>query len=349
MATVAAGFVTGMLSGVRRRGIDPGALLQAAGVDRRVLTDPGARIPAESYAALYNTVVRALDDEGFGIFATPLRLGTFEFLCRSLVGSAALGEALERAARFLRIVLPELRIAVIRRNDQAILEITETKALRARRDDPSRVFAFEWLLRLLHGLACWLVGRGIALDRVRFPYSRPLHAADYALVYTEHSEFGAERLEASFAERLLALPIRRDEADVAAFLEGAPGKISLLYRRDREMARSVRELLAAALPASPSFEEVARSLRLSPRTLHRRLHDEGSSFRMVKDALRRELALARLARTADSIAAIATELGYSEPSAFFRAFQQWTGEAPSAYRRRMKGSDPIIRPRSPTR
>ena len=85
------------------------------------------------------------------------------------------------------------------------------------------------------------------------------------------------------------------------------------------------------------LEEAARELHLSPRTLHRRLQDEGASFRAVKDALRRDLALARLARPGGNVARVAAELGYSEPSAFFRAFQGWTGEAPSAWRRRVLG------------
>jgi AraC-like DNA-binding protein len=89
-----------------------------------------------------------------------------------------------------------------------------------------------------------------------------------------------------------------------------------------------------SLAHAPAFEAVAAKLGLAPRTLHRRLRDEGTSFREIKAALRRELALARLERTRQSVADIAAELGYSEPSAFFRAFQGWTGEAPSAHRRR---------------
>lgn len=330
-ATVAAGFVSGMLSGLRARGLDPAPVLASVGLGTR---GRGGRVPIDRYAALYNAVVRALDDEGFGLFGAPLRPGTFEFLCRALMGSRDLGEALERAGRFLALVLPDLQVRLVREGAEARLEIAETRPLRARRADPCRVFAFEWLLRLLHGLACWLAGRGLALERVQFPYPRPSHAADYRLVYTERSSFSGEALVAAFDAALLDLPVRRDEAELAAFLDGAPGKITLLYRRDREMARGVREILAAALPRPVALEEAALALGLSPRTLHRRLHDEGSSFRAVKDALRRDLALARLGKTSDSVARIAADLGYSEPSAFFRAFQGWTGEAPSAWRRR---------------
>lgn len=335
-ATVAAGFVTGMLSGLGSRGVAPGPLLRAAGIPPSILRDRRARVPIGAYVALYNAVVRALDDEGFGLFAAPLRPGTFEFLCRATAGSATLGEALDRAARFLALVLPQLAVRVSRSRGVARLEIAERRRLRREAADPRRVFAFEWLLRLLHGLACWLAGRGIALQSVAFPFPRPDHAADYALVYTEHSTFDSPALLAAFDAALLDLPGVRSGADVDAFLEGAPGRISMLYRRDREMVRRVRELLANDLATAPAFEAMARALEVSPRTLHRRLAEEGSSFRAIRDELRRQRALAMVETTRKRIADIAAELGYSEPSAFFRAFHAWTGEAPSARRRRTR-------------
>jgi AraC-like DNA-binding protein len=343
-ATVAAGFVTGMVSGLQLRGVDPRPLLQAAGVTQECLSVRDARVPIAGYVALYNAVARHLDDEGFALFSSPMRGGSFEFLCRATMGSRDLGEALQRAARFLRVVLPDLAVETHHVGGSARLEIVEIRRLRPRRDDPCRVFAFEWLLRLLHGLSCWLVARSLPLREVHFPFSRPRHAADYALIYTEHSFFGAERLAAVMDEVLLELPVRRDEADLAAFLEGAPGKISVLYRRDREVARSVREALAGSLAQAPSLEEIAARLNMSSRTLHRRLREEGTSFRALRDGLRREVALDRLRKTKRSVADIASELGYSEPSAFFRAFQGWTGGAPSTYRKRR---GPTVIPPSP--
>jgi AraC-like DNA-binding protein len=336
-ATVAAGFVTGLVSGLRLRGIDPAPLLRSAGVAESSLADRDARVPIGGYVALYNAVARHLDDEGFGLFSTPMRAGSFEFLCRAVVGSRDLDEALRRAARFLRLVLPDLAVEIHRAAGAAgaaRVEIAEQRRPDRPPDDACRVFAFEWLLRLLHGLACWLVGRSLPLNEVHFPFPRPAQAADYALIYTEHSRFDCARLVAVLDEALLDLPVRRDEAELAAFLDGAPGKISMLYRRDREVARSVREALAGALAQAPSLEEIAARLNMSSRTLHRRLHEEGTSFRAVRDALRREIALDRLQKTTRSVADIAFELGYSEPSAFFRAFQGWTGGAPSTYRKR---------------
>lgn len=336
-ATVAAGFVTGMLAGMRQRGLDPAPLLAATGI---ALDGTGERVPLERYAALYNRIVAELGDEGLGLFSRPLVPGCFEFLCRGMLGAATLDEALERAARFLRLVLPDLALSLHRHAEHAELRIAETRALTDHPDAPARVFAFEWLLRLVHGVASWFAGRGLALDAVRFPYARPAHADDYALVYTEHSSFGGEVLSARFKRNLLDLPLRRDEAALAAFLDGAPGRITMLYRRDREMVLRVRDLLRAALPDNPTLEDVARGLHLSPRSLHRRLEEEGSGFRTIKDALRRDLALARLAKSRQPIADLAADLGYADPSAFYRAVVGWTGLSPERFRRQLAQAEP---------
>lgn len=335
-ASVAAGFVAGMLAGLRRQGRDPAPLLAAAGI-----ADIGAgqRVPVNAYAALYNLINQALDDEGFGLFAQPLRVGTFEFLCRSLLSAPHLAEALARASRFLRVVLPDLAVSSGCDADGGWLVIRETRALAATADDPARVFAFEWLLRLLHGLSCWLVGRGLMLDAVAFPYAAPTHADDYALIYTEHSSFGGTQLVARFQANLLDLPIRRDEAALGAFLQGAPGRLTTLYRRDREMVQRVRDALRDALPGSLAQGEVAARLHVSERSLHRRLAEEGTSFRAIKDALRRDLALARLAKSSDSVAQLAASLGYTDASAFYRSVVAWTGVSPSQYRKRLKASE----------
>ena len=337
-ATVAMGFVTGMLSGMAARGIGFGHLLQQAGIEPEALGDPQGRVPLPGYADLYNRVVRELRDEGFALFPAPVPVGTFEFLCRSVVSSRSLAEALDRASRFLRMVLPDLAVTVSQAPGTCELRIVENRPLQRERDDPRRVFAFEWLLRLLHGLACWLVHRDLALSSVAFPYAEPPHAADYALIYTSRSTFGARHLAAVLNSNLLQLPVRRDEEALAAFLEGAPGKIVTLYRRDRQMVRRVRDVVARSLPEPVSLDQIARRLNMSSRTVERRLHEEGSSLRAIKDALRRDIALSRLEKSDQPVAQLASTLGYADTSAFFRAFTGWTGLSPTAYRARTRVS-----------
>ena len=331
--TVAVGFIEGMLAGMARRGLDWGPILAAAGISPQVMADRRQRVSLMQCEQVYTGVIDRLDDEGFGLFSQALPRGFFELFCRSLLSSPNLAEAINRAARYLRVVLPDIRMSLQVEAGEARLILAETRVLARDPLDPARVFAYEWLLRHLHGLFCWLVGRGIPLDSVSFPYPAPDHAEDYKLLYTADSRFGGSRLEAVFRRPLLELAIRRDDTALANFLDGAPAKLTSLYRHDREMVNRVRDLLKAAFPDCPSVARAASHLHVSARTLHRRLDEEGSSYRAIREALRRDLAIARLRNTRRSIADIAAELGYAEPSAFYRAFVAWTGMAPSEYRR----------------
>ena len=196
--------------------------------------------------------------------------------------------------------------------------------------------SFEWLLRMIHGVAAWLVAKPLALTDAAFPYPPPPHAAEYELVFAPRCAFAAPHLAAHFPAASLAWPVRRDEAALTQFLAGAPASITTLYRRDRALALRVREYLRAALPEQRALGEVARALALSPRTLHRRLTDEGTSLRAIRAALRRDLAIEWLAKSERPLCAIAADLGFAEPSAFYRAFAAWTGEGPRHYRQRLR-------------
>jgi AraC-like DNA-binding protein len=97
----------------------------------------------------------------------------------------------------------------------------------------------------------------------------------------------------------------------------------------------VRDALRDALPDILTAQQIADRLHLSVRTLARRLAEEGSSYRAIKDALRRDIAIARLTKTRQPIGELAADLGYADPSAFYRAFVSWSGMSPEQYRSRL--------------
>lgn len=112
------------------------------------------------------------------------------------------------------------------------------------------------------------------------------------------------------------------------------------FRSDPEdqdlMTLVSREIIKHTSNESLRLETVAEELSMSPRTLRRKLAEEGHSFQDAKKVIRRNRAEYFLASTSMSVAEIAYELGYSEISAFSRAFRNWTGESPQTYRQREK-------------
>jgi AraC-like DNA-binding protein len=98
-------------------------------------------------------------------------------------------------------------------------------------------------------------------------------------------------------------------------------------------AGRVRQLLRGNLDALPGLSEVAGQLAIHPQTLRRRLAGEGTSFKEIKNQLRRDTALHFLGKQGLSIEEIALRAGFSESSAFIRAFKGWTGVTPYHYRK----------------
>ncbi|MCK9284314.1 MAG: AraC family transcriptional regulator [Rhodocyclaceae bacterium] len=299
-----------------------------------MMADPEARIPVARYASLYRLLTERINDEGFALFSRPVRRGSFEFLCRAVLSSADLDEALQRAGRYLGLVLDDLAIEIRRSETSAQLHIRPTATFQA--SGAGRVFAFEWLLRLINGLGAWLIARPLAFDAVEFPYPQPPHAFDYGLVFAPQYTFDTPGLVAHFPLDYLFAPVRRDETALRLFLSEAPASITTLYRRDRAVSLRARDAIRAALPEQRTLPEVARMLFLSPRTLHRRLEEEGTTFRTIRDGLRRDLAMEWLTKSQRPLGRIAADLGFADASAFYRAFTGWTGEGPRQFRLRTR-------------
>jgi AraC-like DNA-binding protein len=111
----------------------------------------------------------------------------------------------------------------------------------------------------------------------------------------------------------------------------------LKYKNGSSISAKVRRRLRQRLPGDvPDFEELAVDLNIAPATLRRRLHEEGASYQGIKDQLRRDLAISYLSDSDRNVMDIALELGFSERSAFHRAFRKWTGASPGEFRRGLR-------------
>ena len=104
----------------------------------------------------------------------------------------------------------------------------------------------------------------------------------------------------------------------------------------------MRDILRDARPQNLSLEEVAERLRVAAHPAPA-AGGEGSGFRNIKEATRRDIAYARLAKTCQPIARIAAGLSYADPSTFYRAFVAWSGMSPEQFRHRLAGNDSLPR------
>src|ERR1700675_3610754 len=217
--TVAICFVAAALESVRARHMDTDALLHKVGLSPGLLMVPQARVSAKHYGELWRLVALTLDDEFFGQDSRRMKAGSFALLFHSVLGCKNLGQALDRSLRFYGLILDDISGSLARDGKEA------TVILRQRTRVPPRIFGQEVLLMLLHGVACWLVGRRIPILRAQFSYPEPAHSAEYRLMYCTDLSYGAPHTAIVFAADYLNLPIVQNERTVKDFLRTAPESI----------------------------------------------------------------------------------------------------------------------------
>ena len=104
------------------------------------------------------------------------------------------------------------------------------------------------------------------------------------------------------------------------------------YRRDRLLMQRVRQVLLAQPQQAHNAQDLAATLNMSTRTLHRQLHEEGTRLQALKDEVRRERAMALLQRSSRPLKQVAEAAGFQNEKSFIRAFRGWTGVTPGEWR-----------------
>ncbi len=327
--TIAIYFVRAVVAAVGARGQDAAPLLREAGILPGLLDAPQSRVSATQYSALWRLVIRRLDDEFFGQDSRRMKAGSFALLCRSVVHCSTLRSSLHRATRFFSVLLDDVSVELDEHDGRARLTLHQHPPERA-----PAVFGHETLLVMVHGLACWLVGRRLPIVSAAFAFAEPAQSAEYPALFGGALRFAEPRTVLEFESRFLDLPVVQNERTAKEFLRVAPENILVKYKNSQGLTARIRRRLRQALSdGPPALDSIARELNTAPATLRRRLKAEGQSYQAIKDDLRRDLAISYLTSSQLSVAEIADQLGYLDTSAFHRAFRKWTRSSPGAYRR----------------
>jgi AraC-like DNA-binding protein len=325
--TISIAFVQGMLAGVRAHGRTCDFFLADAGIDPKLLEQAGARVTADQYVALFQSLTDRLDDDLLGFLSRPMRRGSFALIVRSAAGEDTLQLAMRRIARTFGLLQSDLTLEVVQSGPLKGLSLSFI--------DPSSaqlLFLHELLLRIFWRLLAWLAGGRLPADHFDFAFPSPPYAGSYGKIFPAPLRFEQQQSGLWIAADLLQQPVRRDKVAIKAFLADARSNVVVPRREDLVSAR-VRGHLQRSQPAWPDLAATADALHMAASTLQRRLAADGTSFQVLKDELRRDLAIVRLNTSSVPLVALADELGFADSAAFQRAFKSWTGSAPGAYRR----------------
>ncbi|MEK6787428.1 MAG: AraC family transcriptional regulator ligand-binding domain-containing protein [Pseudomonadota bacterium] len=328
-SVVPADYACGIISAAVARGLNQDELLRLARIMPGQLEGRRARIAVAQFSRLYSVIANKLDDEAVGLHSRPARVGGIELLCRAALTATTLADCLPILALGLNVVLGDFRVTYQPPQGDLPARLYFGERVPIRGD---RVLAHELALLTVYGVMSWVFARSVPLVAVALPYSRHQQALALRLLMPAPMHFDADEAALMFPPEALSLRIARTAEDVSRWMRRAPASLieALVARAD--LSSQIVLLLQESMPQLLTLNAVAERLAMSPRTLHRKLVQQGTSFQRIKDDWRLRLAMQRLSCTDIPVKQIAVDLGFSDQAAFRRAFTHWAGRPPGAYR-----------------
>ena len=310
--------------------VDREALLRAVGIVPASLDDPATMVPDNEYYAFLERLA-VLDANGTTI---PLRAGAAmrcdDYGAFGLAWKSAINlrGSYDRAQRYARVLTNVSTYEIEASEDGAFMNLHRVgeRRLGMRLSNEASIASLASLSRQVSTEAFNPIG-------VYFKHAAPKSTADHEHYFGCPVEFESNRDALLLSNETLQTPNRLGDESISRFFDSHLETEISRFADDSSLERRVRvEVSKSLCEGVPTISAVAQHFSMSGRTLQRRLSEQGYSYKAMVDEVRRQLADRLLKQTSYSLAEVAFMTGFSEQSAFNRAFKRWQGQTPRSFR-----------------
>lgn len=337
--TVSSPYINSLIKLAATANLDAYDILRQAGIDPTRLSDPDARFPFDFFLHAWHIAADRLQDPCLGLHAAKLfHPSTYGPLACVLLTCPTLGEATRQLLRFQHLLETGALVELGHDQEACYLELHT-----GRFDDEFIRPVVECTLTEPLYIARFLTNAEyhdlIHPLRVTFRYQPAQAIASYEAQLNAPVTFGQPHNRLYFSPALLQLPT--SFSDPSLYQSVLKQLDARHLATEGGLTQQVRQIVIEHLPSGvPTIQAVADACHLSYRTLQRRLADEGWHYHTLVEHLRQQLAEDLLAENQVSIKEIAFLLGFSDSSAFQKAFKRWRQCSPGDYRRQHRPPPP---------
>jgi AraC-like DNA-binding protein len=313
-------------------GVDAGGLLASVGIDAGAPPDPKLMVAASAYYDLLERIARERDVTDLPLLTgASMRCDDYGALGLAFKAAPTLAGSYARVERYARLwtSVVDYRLTPARGATWFTLHRDGLRRLGLRLSNEATLASATAIAREVSA-----TGAFSPLE-VHLQHAAPRNIAHHTAYFGCPVVFGSDRDGLLIANAVLDRPNRLGDPGITRFMIGHLDRELSDLPRDGDLRDRLRDVVARSLSDGlPRMEDVARHLGMSVRSLHRRLANDGLTFRTLTEDTRRELAEALLRDNRYSLSEVAFLTGFAEQSSFTRAFKRWCGATPAQYRKR---------------
>lgn len=328
--SVSVKLVQAILEAASHGGLNADDLLATLKLAPNCLEDVDGRIPHERFWALWHAITQRSQGCGIGLqMATAAKPKTWDVLGYAMHSSANLGEAFERLVRYSRLRHTGAEFTFEVQGDVARMTMAIPSTPLPPNDGMDEWVGANFVLLSRH-----LTGLDLVPLQMGFQHPEPADLSAYHRLFQSPLAFNQPVNEMRLDAALIQYPLAQADPGLSSILDRHAEELLARLPQSESLLDSVNRLMSQGLRGGdPSLTAIAQQLGYAPRTLQRKLQEAGSSYHTLLDEMRRELSIYYLREAQVAVSEVAFLLGFSETSAFHRAFRRWMGVSPGEFRR----------------
>jgi AraC-like DNA-binding protein len=311
-----------------KQGIDLDLLIEGTQLQADDLYDPDFLVTPEQEMTVIRNIIRLVPEQGLGLrIGRQYHTGALGMVGIAAIHSDTLLDALQIIYQFDDLLPTYFHFDLKVKDNLVFFTMKELLDL-----NDIRFFVCEMEFASMDRVTSDLIGIPIQLKEMRIAYPEPEYSKQYQDLFQCPLRFNAKSHMFVFEKSYLYRPLPMANPLARKAYEKECRALSLRLKKQGTVSKRAYQEILFHRNEIPDFNQLARYLNTSNRTLRRRLKEEGTSYKDLVSSIQKKKAINLLQTTFLSIGEIATEMGYKDLANFYRAFKHWTGKNPGDYR-----------------